>query len=84
MTQLFSESEKEALSSILGNPLLTKAITVALSEAGRNKRGKDSMEESAMAFQYLEGARELIEILYGFAEIKKSPQVLSRKLIHHQ
>ena len=83
MTQLFSESEKQLLSQLLRNTVFQKAVTNALAEAIRRKRGNDSLEGSAMAFQYQEGAREIVETIYGYAEIQQSPTILPRKLIHH-
>ena len=57
---------------------------MALAEAWKRKRGADTTEQCALAFQYQEGARDLVETLYGFAEIKQSPQILPKKLIHRQ
>ena len=84
MIPTLSDGEKQLLSQLLSNTLFQKAATMALTEAWKRKRGADTTEQCALAFQYQEGARDLVETLYGFAEIKQSPQILPKKLIHRQ
>jgi hypothetical protein len=82
MTPLLNDREKQVLNELLTSPIFQKAATLALTEAWRRKRGMETTEQCAMAFQYQEGARDLVETLYGFAEIRQNPQILPRKLIH--
>jgi hypothetical protein len=55
---------------------------LALTEAWKRKRGADTTEQCALAFQYQEGARDIIETLYIFGEIKESVQIAPKRLIH--
>jgi hypothetical protein len=82
MTPLLNDREKQVLNELLTSPIFQKAATLALTEVWRRKRGMETTEQCAMAFQYQEGARDLVETLYGFAEIRQNPQILPRKLIH--
>lgn len=82
MTSPLSDGEKTALSELLSNPLFQKAANLALTEAWKRKRGADTTEQCALAFQYQEGARDLVETLYILGEIKQSVQVLPKRLLH--
>jgi hypothetical protein len=53
-------------------------------EIGRKKSGSETIEQSALAFHYQEGARDVIATLFGYADIKANPQVLPKRLIHRQ
>jgi hypothetical protein len=82
MNLTFNESEKEQLAHLLNSPLLHRGIQLALMETGRQKSGSETIEQSALAFHYQEGARNVIGTLFGYADIKASPQVLPKRLIH--
>jgi hypothetical protein len=82
MTSPLSDPEKTVLSELLSNPVFKKAASLALTEAWKRKRGADTTEQCALAFQYQEGARDIIETLYIFGEIKESVQIAPKRLIH--
>lgn len=81
MTQL-SEEEKSSLFQMLNSQVFGKAAVLALSEMRRLKSGENTVDGSALAHHYLEGGRSFLDAIYGLAEVKKSPVVLPRKLIH--
>jgi len=84
MNLTFTEAEKEQLAHLFNSPLLHRGIQLSLMEIGRKKSGSETIEQSALAFHYQEGARDVIATLFGYADIKASPQVLPKRLIHRQ
>jgi len=82
MTSPLSDGEKTVLAELLNNLVFQKASSLALTEAWKRKRGADTTEQCALAFQYQEGARDIVETLYIFAEMKKEVQILPKRLIH--
>jgi len=71
MTTLLSNIEKQELLMILESPLVKKAIQEALVSTYREKAGAVSLEQAAMAYNYTEGARGILNRLLGMAEIKE-------------
>lgn len=78
-----SEYEKDSLKQLLENPILKKAMDAALVEIWRKRRGVDTLEASAMAFNYFSGASEVLVELHALADVKKEDfSVGPRKLKH--
>lgn len=77
-----SEDEKSALFQMLNSQVFGKAAVLALHEMRQLKSQENTVEGCALAYQYLEGGRSVIDALYGLAEVKKSQTVLPRKLNH--
>jgi hypothetical protein len=82
MTSPLSDGEKAALAEVLNSSIFQKAASLALAEAWKRKRGAETTEQCALAFQYQEGARDIVETLYIFSDVKKDTQILPKRLIH--
>lgn len=78
----FSEEERKALSAIINHHIFRKAVTTALAEASYRESGGETLEQCALAYKSDEGAKKVIDILYGLAELKEPPKALPRRLIH--
>lgn len=83
MTNELSPEEKGALFHMLSSEVFRKASSMALSEIRRLKSGADTLEGSALAHQFNEGAISVLDMIYGLAEIKKSSVVLPKRLLHN-
>ena len=72
--------EKKELARHLAAPVVRKAIGEALHALWRSKRGLETLEASAMAFNYHSGACDVLEALHGLAETPKDFAINPRKL----
>lgn len=77
-------TEKTKLSSMLADPVMIKAMHLALAEVGEKIDDTNTMsqERSAMAYQAQYGARSVIRVMHSYAGIEKNPQITPRKLQH--
>lgn len=82
MSQKLGEKEQSDLRSILENLLFRKALDLALKEVWRKKRGAESLEAAAMAYNHQSGACDLLDELFSLAEMKENFAVPLRKLKH--
>jgi hypothetical protein len=76
----FNAEEKRELARHLESPVMKKAISEALHALWRSKRGLETLEASAMAFNYHSGACDVLEALHGFTEVPKDFAINPRKL----
>ena len=77
------EQERATLNNILTNPTMIRALEGALSDIWKEKRAKNTIEGSAMAYQYYDGACELIAILYNKSRVKPNMTVAPRRIRHN-
>lgn len=56
---------------MLESPLLKKVFAEALNATYRDKAGATSLEQAAMAYNFTEGARGILNRLLGMADIKE-------------
>ena len=75
-----NDDEKKELARHLAAPVVRKAIGEALHALWRSKRGLETLEASAMAFNYHSGACDVLEALHGLAETPKDFAINPRKL----
>ena len=75
-----NDDEKRELARHLESSVVRKAIGEALHALWRAKRGLETLEASAMAFNYHSGACDVLEALYGLADIPKDFAMNPRKL----
>ena len=66
-----SNADKQDLRTVLESPLFRKVMQEALTATYREKAGAASLEQAAMAYNYTEGARGVLNRLLGMAEIKE-------------
>lgn len=83
MSKQLSTGEKELLRGLLSNTLFQKSIELALTKTAILKSGETTIDGSAMAYQYQEGARDFVSCLFGLAEINETPVVKPIRLIHN-
>ncbi len=82
MALQLSEKEKADLRELLSVPIMKKAIEDSLREVWRRKRGMETLEGAAMAYNHQSGASDFLDALYSLAEIKDTFHVPMRKLKH--
>ena len=71
MSTPLSNADKQDLHTILESPLLKKVFQEALVSTYRERAGASSLEAAAMAYNYTEGARGILNRILGMAEIKE-------------
>jgi hypothetical protein len=71
MNTLLNNYEKQDLRVMLENPLLKKSFVEALNSTYREKAGATSLEQAAMAYNFTEGARGILNRLLSMADIKE-------------
>lgn len=67
---------------MLGNALFRTALDEALKEVWRKKRGAESLEAAAMAYNHQSGACDLLDELFALANLKENFSIPLRKLKH--
>lgn len=82
-TNTQAERDRAALNNVLTTPVLIRAIEGALSDMWKEKRGHSTVEASALAYQYYDGACELIAKLYAKASEKPNMTVAPKKMRHN-
>jgi hypothetical protein len=78
-----TKEEKLFLRKLLTRELVRRAVAEVLGEVWKEQTGKTSMEESAMAYQFNQGASSVLNKLYGMAELPPAPHVMPRRLNHN-
>lgn len=81
MTQL-SDTEKQELRNVLVNPMFKRGLEDAMRRVWNRKRGAETLEGAAMAYNHQSGACDLVDELYALAELKESHSIPMRKLKH--
>jgi hypothetical protein len=76
------DGEKSALREALMHPSVQKAMDEALRAVWRKKRGAETLEGAAMAYNHQSGASDFLDELFALAELKMDFQVPMRKLKH--
>ena len=66
-----SNEEKSSLKTILESNVMQKALMEALGSVYRDRAGASSLEQCAMAYNFSEGARTVLNRLLALAEIKE-------------
>ena len=82
MALQLSDRQKAELRGALSSPLVQQAIDEALRAVWSKKRGAETLEGAAMAYNHQSGASDFLDELYSLAELKTSIQVPMRKLRH--
>lgn len=81
MIQL-SEEQKQELRNLLGNQLFKRSLEDAMRRVWNKKRGAETLEGAAMAYNHQSGACDLVDELFALAELKENHSVPMRKLRH--
>jgi hypothetical protein len=81
MIQL-SDTEKQELRNILLNPIFKRSFEDAMRRVWNKKRGAETLEGAAMAYNHQSGASDLVDELFALAELKEKHSVPMRKLKH--
>jgi hypothetical protein len=71
MSIQLNTAEKEELRNILSHPLMKRVFSEALVGTYRDKAGAASLEQCAMAYNYTEGARGILNRILNMGEIKE-------------
>ena len=74
-----TEIEREELRQLLSQPLIQKALQLALSDVLVSYSGASTMESAALSYKAEEGARALVSTLFSIADIKKVPAPTHRR-----
>jgi len=82
MIQL-SDTEKEELRNVLVNPAFKRGLEDAMRQVWNKKRGAETLEGAAMAYNHQSGACDLIDELFALAELKEKHSVPMRRLKHY-
>lgn len=83
MTHTLSEEETKELRAIVTHPVFKKALELALGELWADKRGATTTEQSALNYQFHDGACSLVNKLLFHAEVRESAAITPRRLRHH-
>lgn len=83
MSHTLSEEEVQELRAIVSRPVFKKALELALGELWSDKRGATTTEQSALNYQFHDGACSLVNKLLFHAEIRESAAITPRRLRHH-
>jgi hypothetical protein len=82
MALQLSDGQKTELRGALSSPLVQMAMDEALRAVWSRKRGAETLEGAAMAYNHQSGASDFLDELYSLVELKVSVQVPMRKLKH--
>ena len=82
MTQKLSEHETAELRLLVSNPVFVKAVELILGELWAEKRGATTTEQSALNYQFHDGACACINKLMCFSE-KKDKAVIAPSRLRH-
>jgi len=82
MSLQLSDLEKSELRGALTSQAFRKALDEALCVVFRKKRGAETLEAAAMAYNHQSGAMDVLDELFSLAELKADNSVKPRKLKH--
>jgi hypothetical protein len=82
MSLQLSDTEKAELRGALSSHVFRKALDEALCVVFRKKRGAETLEAAAMAYNHQSGAMDVLDELFSLAEIKEDLSIKPRKLKH--
>jgi hypothetical protein len=76
------EHDKADLRKILASSIYKRAVSQALTTLWKARKGAVTVEESALAHKYHEGACDVLECLHLLAEVKREFAPSAGKLRH--
>lgn len=79
-TPEFSNDDRNSLRKLLERPVMQRAIALVQSNVWHEQAGRTRMEDSALAYQYSQGAAVAFDKLFALAEMVPESRVAPRRM----
>jgi len=76
----FSKDDRATLRKLLERPLMQRAIARVQADIWQEQAGKTRMEDSALAYQYEQGAAVALDKLFALGEAVLESRVAPRRM----